>query len=227
MRRTQAPGGYVRALAAQRRFFKAFIPILVAFFLLAPLLVSLLPQAEVSIFVYGVCWLTAAWLAIQRRGLERRAVKADKGALAEEKVSQLLAPLKRQGWKIEYNLMLPNRRSDIDVFLVSPQGKAFALEVKGHSGRGVIVFDEQEQELKIRHGSLLKSFPENKDFLRQVTSSARAIKEYQKLRWVEAVIVFPNTKVDIPTPDRRVLNVYVVEGNFLVTLLQQLAQPSS
>jgi hypothetical protein len=226
MRRTQAPGAYVRSLAAKRRWFKKSIPILVVFFVLAPLLVSLLPEAEVGIFVYGVCWLTAAWLIKQRIGLERRAVKADKGALAEEKVSQLLAPLKRQGWKMKYNLMLPNRRSDIDVFLLSPQGKAFALEVKGHSGRGVIVFDEQEQELKIRHGSLLKSFPENKDFLRQVRSNARAIKEYQNLRWVEAVIVFPNTKVDIPTPDRRVLNVYVVEGSFLVTLLHELAQSS-
>lgn len=120
---------------------------------------------------------------------------------------------------------LPNRRSDIDFFLMSPQGTAFAVEVKGHSGRGEIVFDGKE--LKIRHGSTLRSFPENKDFLKQVTGNARALKQAERLRWVEAVIVFPNTKVSIQTPDNRVSNVYVVEGTSLVGLLKQLAQSGS
>jgi hypothetical protein len=225
MRRNGQPGDYVRSLARQRRLFKAFIPVLVVFFVVAPFLVSLLFQVDVGIFVYGVCWLAAAWLAFQSNGLERRALKADKGAFAEEKVSQLLAPLKRRGWRIEHNLKLPNRRADIDVFLMSPQGTAFAVEVKGHSGRGEIVFDGKH--LKIRHGSILKSFPENKDFLKQITSNARAVKEAERLRWVEAVIVFPNTKVSIQTPNNRVSNVYVVEGGSLVELLEQLAQAGS
>lgn len=113
----------------------------------------------------------------------------------------------------------------IDVFLISPQGKAFVVEVKGHSGRGEIVFDGKE--LKIREGSLLKSFPENKNFLKQVTGNARAVKEAKKLRWVEAVIVFPNAKVSIQTLDNRVQNVYVVEGSSLVERLQQLAHSGS
>jgi hypothetical protein len=225
MRRIGEPGAYVQSLATQRRFFKALIPVLATFFIVAPFLVSLLFQVKVGIPVYIVCFLAAAWFAFQRKNLERRALKADKGALAEVQVSQLLAPLKRQGWRIEYNLKLPNRRSDIDVFLMSPQGKAFVVEVKGHSGRGEIVFDGKE--LKIRDGSTLKSFPENKDFLKQVTGNARAVKEAKRLRWVEALIVFPNAKLNIQTSDNRVQNVYVVEGSFLVEQLEQLARSGS
>ncbi|HAJ57968.1 MAG TPA: hypothetical protein DCP31_00795 [Cyanobacteria bacterium UBA8543] len=225
MGRVEKSGAYVRSLAAQRRLLKALIPALVAFFIVAPFLVSLLFQVDVGIFVYGVCFLAAAWLVFQRKQLERSARKADKGALAEEKVSQLLAPLRRQGWRVKPNHMLPNRRSDIDFVLMSPQGKAFAVEVKGHSGRGEIVFDGKQ--LKIRNGSTLRSFPENKDFLKQVTGNARALKEAEKLRWVEAVIVFPNSKVSIQTIDNRVMNVYVVDGSSLVKLLEQLAKSGS
>ena len=224
MGRSGKPGAYVQTLATQRRIIRAFIPLLVAFFLIAPFIVSLF-QANVSIFVYLVCFLAAAWLAFQRKDLKRGALKADKGALAEEKVSRLLMPLERQGWRIKYNLMLPNRRSDIDVFLMSPQGKAFAIEVKGHSGRGQIVFDGKE--LKIGNDSTFKPFPENKDFLKQVTANARAIKENRGLEWVEAIIVFPNSKVNIQTLDNRVQNVYVVEGSSLVELLEKLAQSGS
>jgi hypothetical protein len=188
----------------------------------APFLVSLLFQVNVGIFVYLVCFLAAVWLVLQRRELERGALKATKGADAEVKVSRLLAPLKRQGWHIEYNLKLPNRRSDIDVFLMSPQGKAFVIEVKGHSGRGEIVFDGKE--LKIRKGSFLKSFPENKNFLKQVTGNARALREAKRLTWVEALIVFTNSKVSIQTPDNCIQNVYVVEGSSLVEHLGKLAQ---
>jgi hypothetical protein len=221
MRRSGKPGAYVQTLATQRRIIRALIPVLVAFFVIAPFLVSLF-QANVGVFVYLVCFLAAAWLMLQRKDLERAALKADKGALAEQKVSRLLMPLEQRGWRITYNLMLPNRRSDIDVFLMSPQGKAFAIEVKGHSGRGEIVFDGQE--LKIGNDSTLKPFPENKDFLKQVTANARAIKQDRGLRWVEAIIVFPNSKVSIETLDNRVQNVYVVEGSALVELLEKLAQ---
>lgn len=223
MRPVGNSGTYVQSLATQRRLKKAFIPVLAAFFFVAPFLISLF--REVGIFVYVVCFLAAAWLISQREKLERSALKADKGALAEEKVGRLLAPLKRQGWHIRPNVKLPSRRSDVDVFLISPQGKAFAIEVKGHSGRGEIVF--HGKELKIRQGSTLKSFPENKDFLRQATSSARAIKEAQGLRWVEAIIVFTDAKVNINTVDNRVQNVYVVEGSALMELLKKLAHSSS
>lgn len=224
MARTGKPGAYVRSLAAKRRFFKALIPVLAAFFIVAPFVVSLF-QANVGIFVYAVCFLAAGWLILQRRELERRALKADRGALAEEKVSLLLAPLERKGWRIKHNLKLPDRYSDIDVFLLSPHGKAFAIEVKGHRGRGEIVFDGKQ--LKIRHGSTLRSFPEKKDFLKQVTGNARALKMAKSLGWVEALIVFTDTKVSIQNSDNRVQNVYVVEANALVELLEKLAVSGS
>lgn len=223
MGRSKKPGGYVRSRAKQRRLRKELILLPIAFFVLAPFLVSFLFQVDVGIFVYLACLLAAGWLFFCRKKLEVSASKADKGASAEEKVSQLLSPLQQQGWQIENNLKLPNRRSDIDFFVISPQNKAFAIEVKGHSGRGQIVFDGNELKILLRDFTT-KSFPENKDFLKQARSNARAIKEHRKLRWVEAVIVFTKSKVSIQTPDHRVLNVYVVEGSSLVELLEKLAQ---
>jgi hypothetical protein len=46
-------------------------------------------------------------------------------------------------------------------------------------------------------------------------------------RFFKALIVFPNAKVNIQTPDNQVQNVYVVEGSSLVERLEQLAQSGS
>ncbi|MEG3935191.1 MULTISPECIES: NERD domain-containing protein [unclassified Microcoleus] len=54
----------------------------------------------------------------------------DQGACGEEKIQQVLKSLIQSGWIAEYNLRLPEV-GDIDVWLRSPKGVNFILDVKG------------------------------------------------------------------------------------------------
>ena len=146
--------------------------------------------------------------------LWKRANHADQGAKGEEDIAQALSILESQGWQLEYGMRLGNGVGDLDVFCVSPQGKAFAIEVKSH--RGEVITDGQE--LFRRMGN--KKYPFEKNFISQTMKQALKIKQQKDLHFVIPILAFSTARVSIQGDKFK--NVYIVEKAKLVSLLKSL-----
>jgi hypothetical protein len=146
--------------------------------------------------------------------LWKRANHADQGAKGEEDIAQALSILESQGWQLEYGMRLGNGLGDLDVFCISPQGKAFAIEVKSH--RGEVISDGQE--LFRRMGN--KKYPFEKNFITQAMKQALKIKQQKDLDFVTPILAFSTARVSIQGDKFK--NVYVVEKAKLVSLLKSL-----
>ena len=146
--------------------------------------------------------------------LWKRANHADQGAKGEEDIAQALLPLESQGWQLEYGMRLGNGVGDLDVFCVSPNGKAFAIEVKSH--RGEVITDGQE--LFRRMGN--KKYPFEKNFIAQAMKQALKIKQHKNLDFVTPILAFSTARVSIQGDKFK--NVYIVEKAKLVSLLKSL-----
>jgi hypothetical protein len=218
-------GQNVRSLAFRRRL-KAFKNLSGAITLLIVPLMLPIARSLSPIFInitlpawsYLICIALAILLILQANHLWKRAKHADQGALAEEQIADLLITLKQQGWHVEFGIQ---HRSvgDIDVFLLSPTGKAFSIDVKSHRG---IVRASNQQLYRKRKDS---EDPFEKDFLKQAKKQAVAIKELKGLRFVTPIVVFSNAKVDgISNP---IAGVHVLEKATLLSYLRSLDQNSS
>jgi hypothetical protein len=146
--------------------------------------------------------------------LWKRANHADQGAKGEEDIAQAVSILESQGWQLEYGMRLGNGVGDLDVFCVSPNGKAFAIEVKSH--RGEVISDGQE--LFRRMGN--KKYPFEKNFITQAMKQALKIKQQKDLDFVTPILAFSTARVSIQGDQFK--NVYVVEKAKLVSLLKSL-----
>jgi hypothetical protein len=146
--------------------------------------------------------------------LWKRANHADQGAKGEEDITQALAILESQGWQLEYGMRLGNGVGDLDVFCVSPNGKAFAIEVKSH--RGEVITDGQE--LFRRMGN--QKYPFEKNFIAQAMKQALKIKQQKDLPFVTPILAFSTARVSIQGDKFK--NVYIVEKAKLVSLLKSL-----
>lgn len=138
----------------------------------------------------------------------------DQGACGEEKTQHVLESLIKSGWIAEYNLRLP-QVGDIDVWLRSPQGVNFILDVKSHSTEVMLDGDV----LKRRYYGKLQDF--EKDFLAQIAKEVTAIKKAKKLTNVTPVVVFSDAKVSFSNK-KRIRGAYVMELGNLVSGLQEL-----
>ena len=145
--------------------------------------------------------------------LWKRANHADQGAAGEELIEKTLKPLKQRRWHIEYGIR-HKRVGDVDVFLISPNGKAFTVDVKSH--RATVIADGNV--LYRLHGKTKTLF--EKDFLAQAKKQAMAMKQLKKLEFVTPVIVFSDAQVTIT--DKSVARVYVMDRTKLVACLQKL-----
>ena len=159
--------------------------------------------------------LTAPLLIPEANRLWNESQKYYRGACGEEKTQQVLEPLIQSGWMREYNLILP-QGGDIDVWLRSPKGSNFILEVKSH--RTVVVLE----------GDVLKSESDDgkrtnfkKDFLAQIATQKKAIKKAKKLTKVTGVVVFSRAKVKLSNK-KKIRDAYVMELGDLVSRLQEL-----
>ncbi|MEM9449860.1 MAG: nuclease-related domain-containing protein [Cyanobacteria bacterium P01_E01_bin.6] len=211
-------GKGVRLLALRRRVnaVQAFVvagvlifaPIGIMLFLSALSLPTTLP-----LYVYVLFPLLG--LSTIPRGLYlwKRANHADQGAAGEEAIEKLLMPLKRRGWHLEYGIR-HRAVGDVDVFLISPNRKAFTLDVKSH--RGCVVSDG-EKLYRLR-GKTKSAF--EKDFLAQAKKQAITMKQYKKLEFVSPCIVFSAAQVHLQK--RKVNGVYVMDKTTLVSSLQKL-----
>ena len=158
--------------------------------------------------------LVALGLIANGAFLWKRANHADQGAKGEEDIAQALLPLESQGWQLEYGMRLGNGVGDLDVFCASPQGKAFAIEVKSH--RGEVITDGQE--LYRRMGN--KKYPFEKNFISQTMKQALKIKQQKDLHFVIPILAFSTARVSIQGDKFK--NVYIVEKVKLVSLLKSL-----
>ena len=219
-------GQNIRNLALQRRV-KALVAVASAALLIAlPFLLQILsqellaqfsssssPAPSLPPFFYVFCLVGSIGCLLNGLYWWRRANHADQGAQGEEDVAKAIADLPAAGWTIEYGLRLGKGLSDIDVVCLSPQNKAYVIDVKSH--RGKVITDGQK--LYRLMGSQKYAF--EKDFLKQVMKQAFQVKQQKRLKFVTPILAFSNAKV---TLKGKVQGVYVVEKSRLSYLLNKL-----
>ena len=185
---------------------------------LLPLLVyAVAPFAPLFFFVAAalLIWLLRAFPLIEDgKKLWNESQRYDQGACGEEKTEQVLKSLTQSGWIAEYNLRLP-QVGDIDVWLRSPKGVNFILDVKSHS---TVVLLDGDVLKRLSYGKL-RDF--EKDFLAQIAKEVTAIKKAKKLTKVTPVVVFSDAKVSFSNK-KKIRGAYVMELGNLVSGLQEL-----
>jgi hypothetical protein len=172
------------------------------------------PKLQLPVIFYGLFVFIAVVFMLQGINFWQLAKRADQGAKGEEDIAQVLIPLKQQGWQIEYGKWLGNGLGDADIICVSPQGKAYVIDVKSH--RGQIITDGQY--LSRRMGQKIHQF--EKDFLELAMKQALQVKKQKQLNFVTPIIAFSQAKVSVPSGKLR--GVYVVDKLNLVSLLKSL-----
>lgn len=230
-------GRNIRNLAFQRRvkavvcFVLVGVIVLFPFFLLKVLqdilqnFYSLTPtqpnfflNLPLSFYIlYGsFVGITLEALELVAKGIEawKQANLADQGAKGEEDVAQEILKLVREGWQVDFNIALGNKLGDADIVCISPQNKAYVLDVKSHSG-----------EIVTENGSLYKRigktiYPFEKNLLQETMNQAYQVKNQKDLGFVTPILVFSDAKVSIPV--NKLKGVYIVEKMGLVPLLKSL-----
>ncbi len=225
-------GKNIRKLASKRRFkaITSFISAGVAVFSLFGLIriyelfVKLLSpinpsQAQISSLqvplpIYALFLLVALGLVVNGVYLWKRANHADQGAKGEEEAAQEMVQLEQEGWQIEYGMRLGNRLGDADIVCISPQNKAYVIDVKSH--RGTVTTDG-----KLLYRRMGKTtYPFEKNFLDQAMKQALQVKKQKGLSFVTPMVAFSDATVSIPSG--KLQKVYVVEKSRLLLLLKSL-----
>jgi hypothetical protein len=217
MKKPQA-GDNIRKMAADRqnaameKFVKAgglaFTPLLISALLRLP--------AGFTILICIGFWVYAAKFFLEGQKLLIKANLATQGAKGEEKVAQILDPLKNQGWAIEYNIPLKHW-GDADAFLASPQGNYFVIDTK--SNKGGLFFDGNV--LKLRYGMDIYDFSDKKDVLKAVRGQAAALKDMKGLKFVQPILCFTQANLEEINQNEKINGVYIVSSNNIVRFLQE------
>jgi hypothetical protein len=226
-RTTRRPGQNIRELARRRRrraiaSFGSSVGIFVCLpiteSIVAKIYVNLKPPAESPITFplafYAIFAAVALILAINGLSLWKQANRASQGAKGEEDTGKQLIELKKEGWDIEYGMPLGSGLGDADIVCVSPQGKAFVVDVKSH--RGQVVTDGKALYRRTRRNK----YPFEKNFLRQSMKQALQVKQQKGWSFVTPIVAFSAARVSVPSG--KVAGVYVVGGKRLVGLLRGL-----
>lgn len=171
------------------------------------------PTIQVPIYLYLCFVVIALGLIYNGMYLWKRANHADQGAQGEEDIAAELAPLVQAGWQIEYGMLLRGL-GDADLVCISPQNRAYVIDVKSH--RGEVTTDGQQLYRRIKNANSCFE----KDFLSQAMKQALQVKKQMKLNFVTPIVAFSNAKVSVP--GKKLRGVYVVEKQRLVSLLNSL-----
>ncbi|NJL90171.1 MAG: NERD domain-containing protein [Coleofasciculaceae cyanobacterium SM2_1_6] len=223
-------GRNIRGLAINRRIEAITSFALAGIFLCAPFFVKALenyvkqiPSLNLSKTQFAlnlppivyIFFVVIALLSVAKGiFLWKRANHADQGAKGEEDTAQEISQLEQDGWQVEFNLSLGNRLGDVDIICISPQDKAYSIDVKSH--RGEVTTDGKQ--LYRRWGNTKNSFEKN--FLEQAMKQALQVKKQKNLSFVTPIVAFSDAKVTVPAG--KVQKVYVVEKSKLVALLKSL-----
>ncbi|MBW4647463.1 MAG: NERD domain-containing protein [Kastovskya adunca ATA6-11-RM4] len=224
-------GQNIRKLAVKRRakailsFVSAGLVVFFPFFLFKafesflkdiPSLNPSQPQLllKIPLILYAFLVIVALGMVSNGVFLGKRANHADQGAKGEEDTAQEIFQLEQGGWQVEYGMRLGNRLGDADIVCISPQNKAYVIDVKSH--RGEVTTDGKQ--LYRRMGKT--SYPYEKNFLDQAMKQALQVKKQKNLSFVTPIVAFSDAKVSVPAG--KLQKVYVVEKSRLVTLLKSL-----
>jgi len=224
-------GQNIRELALKRRvkavasFVSAGLVISFSFFfirafenLLKPLssLNASQPQASFNVPLVAYAPFAVCTLGLVANGifLWRRANRAAQGAKGEEDTAQEMSRLEQAGWQAEYGMRVGGRLGDADIVCISPQNKAYVIDVKSH--RGEVTTDGNQ--LYRRMGKA--TYPFEKNFLDQAMKQALQVKKQKNLGFVTPIVAFSDAKVLISSDQSK--KVYVVEKSKLVSLLESL-----
>jgi len=146
----------------------------------------------------------------------KEARRADRGAVAEEKVANLL-----QGLGEDYCVLhdIPSPYGNIDHVVIGRDSGVFLLETKAHGGRVEISGDQL----------LVNGKPPEKDFIAQALKNAYWLRdEIEKVIgskvWITPVVVFTNAFVQAGRP---IKGVYVANKKYLPNLLQRHSRSAS
>lgn len=162
--------------------------------------------------IWMVCIFLAAarFLYLEFRSTKEAAVRAEKGGQAEDRVGELLSPLKESGWQIEKNVLLPSE-GDMDFVVTSPNRKVFAIDVKSHGG----VITERDQQL-VREDKALE-----RDFIAIIRRQAAIISSLRNCGQVVPIIAF--TRARLSLSDETVDGVYVIRVAALIETLMKIS----
>lgn len=196
-----------RRMEATFRFGLSIVAALLPLFLLLFIGVSTIAV----IGIYAGCLIFSGINFFQAQHLLKRARYADQGAAGEEAIATILKPLETKGWTIEYGILIRSI-GDIDVFLLSPQGRAFIIDVKSHWG------EVRSDGRKLYRWHKHSTQPFEKDFLAQAKRQAVEVGKLKNLKFVTPMIAFSNARVEISS--NPVAGVYVVSKSTLMSCLR-------
>ncbi len=209
------PGESIRKLGNERHqsamWHYAFA---VGFFIGTVLLLSTFGTTLLGILLSLGGLVTSDYLYSSGQHLMKRAGDAKRGAKAETEVAELLRPLERKGWQVEYNLRI-RRWGDADVVLHSPKGKWYVVDVKSHGGTKIY----EDGRLRKRYGRKTYDFQEG-DLISKVKGQAQEVESLKGVRWVTPLLGF--TKGDVNIPSNQAGGVYIVNATKLLDTLMQL-----
>ncbi len=210
----------MRVMARQRRTKAVLAFAIAGLWVLLPwvlpwLLQFFFPTIVLSLpgWVYLSCLVPAGFSYFQAQNLWGKANRADQGAAGEEAIATVLAPLQSEGWQMEFGVR-DRSVGDVDVFLLSPQGRAYTIDVKSH--RGEVRSDGKQ--LYRQYGR--SQYPFEKDFLSQAKRQAVAMKKLKQLSFVTPVVAFSQAKVEVE--QNPIVGVYVVGKQNLVRCLRSM-----
>lgn len=152
----------------------------------------------------------ARFLYLEFKSTKEAAVRAEKGGQAEDRVGELLSPLKDSGWQIEKNVLLP-REGDVDFVVTSPNRRVFAIDVKSHSG----VITVQDHKL-VRDDKDLE-----RDFIAIMRRQAANLSSIRSCGKVIPIIAF--TRARLSLSDEIIDGVYVTRVNKLLETLKTIS----
>jgi len=138
---------------------------------------------------------------------EKRAVR---GAIAEEKIGELLAGLS-EDFYVLHDIVSPY--GNIDHIVISKQSGVFLLETKAHGGKVNVINDTL----------LVNGKPPEKDFIGQALRNAYWLRdEINKVigtkPWITPVIVFTNAFVISTKP---IKGVFIINKKYLLNILHK------
>jgi restriction system protein len=150
------------------------------------------------------------------RRQEKKIRRADRGAVAEEKIGDLLDGLS-DDFEVLHDVDSPY--GNIDHLVISRQGGIFLLETKSH--RGTITTTDSK--------ILLNGHQPEKDFVAQALKNSYWVRDeaervIQQKPWITAVVVFTNAFVIARQP---IKGVRVTNKKYLLEILQKPASANA
>jgi Nuclease-related domain len=211
-------GATIKQLGRKRRKLAIAYFVIVLLLVIAPVIIYLdLGVNSLSIIIYFICLVGGVYFFDKGNKLWQAAQRANHGIVTEARVSFLLKELEEDGWEVIYNIPL-RLWGDADIFLRSPSSNYFVIDLKNNSG--IVFFDGSM--LKLRYGTEVFPFSNNRDILKAVQGKAVELKELQGVRFVTPLVCFTKAVVEIYTDNNLVQNVYVIHADSLLEMLRKI-----